>query len=182
MKRLSQSSRDISGEKFNRLTAVSPASPKKNGEVAWNCVCDCENKTETIVSYFALVRNRTKSCGCLVKEFKQRKFYYEISRGRWVAIESAARLRNKEFKITIEFIWRLYLKQNRKCALTGIEIVMDTPTNRVINSASLDRIDSSKGYTEDNVQWVLDEINFMKCALSQDKFISLCQKVANYHS
>jgi len=47
------------------------------------------------------------------------------------------------------------------------------------NTASLDRIDSSKGYVKDNVQWVHKDINRMKWNFPQDKFVKLCSFVAN---
>jgi hypothetical protein len=46
-------------------------------------------------------------------------------------------------------------------------------------TASLDRIDSSKGYEEGNIQWVHKHINFMKRTYSQEYFIDMCKKVAD---
>ena len=37
-------------------------------------------------------------------------------------------------------------------------------------TASLDRIDSSKGYTEDNIQWVHKDVNQMKMDLPEQRF------------
>ena len=48
-------------------------------------------------------------------------------------------------------------------------------------TASLDRIDSNKGYTKDNVQFVHKDINWMKQDFEQNKFIEYCKKVANKH-
>ena len=48
----------------------------------------------------------------------------------------------------------------------------------VNNNASLDRIDSSKGYVEGNLQWVLSEVNMMKQQYSQDRFIEICKAVS----
>ena len=45
-------------------------------------------------------------------------------------------------------------------------------------TASLDRIDSTKGYVENNVQWTLKKINIMKNVFSQKEFIYLCNKVS----
>ena len=47
------------------------------------------------------------------------------------------------------------------------------------NTASLDRIDSSKGYVEGNVQWVHKMINMSKQQYSQEEFIDMCKAVAN---
>ncbi len=53
--------RDISGEKFNRLTAVEPIG-KSGKEVLWLCKCECGNTTRVKLSN--LTNNNTKSCGC----------------------------------------------------------------------------------------------------------------------
>ena len=50
----------------------------------------------------------------------------------------------------------MFLKQNKKCALTGLDIWFGISTKEKTHgkkeqTASLDRIDSSKGYTKDNV-------------------------------
>ena len=66
----------------------------------------------------------------------------------------------------------------------GIKLVMpvskkDYLINRSM-TASLDRIDSCKGYTIDNVQWVHKWINVMKSDHSQDEFIALCRAVTTH--
>lgn len=63
------------------------------------------------------------------------------------------------------------------CALTGDSI-------EEAKDASLDHINpkSNGGGDEiENLQWVLREINDMKGTLTQERFIELCCKVADYH-
>lgn len=59
---------------------------------------------------------------------------------------------------------------------TGIEICLDAAHKQ---TASLDRIDNTKGYTEDNVQWVHKIINKMKSDLTQEDFIMWCKRINN---
>lgn len=59
-------SNDISGRKFNKLTAISRAGTDKNGCALWLCKCDCGNVI--IVRSTDLRTGRRKSCGCLQKE------------------------------------------------------------------------------------------------------------------
>lgn len=47
-------------------------------------------------------------------------------------------------------------------------------------SASLDRIDSKKSYTVDNVQWVHKDVNWMKNKFDQDYFIEMCGRIADH--
>lgn len=58
--------KDITGQKFGRLTAISYYGKTKANHSLWLCKCECGN-TKTI-ELGSLTRNRTKSCGCLDKE------------------------------------------------------------------------------------------------------------------
>lgn len=91
--------------------------------------------------------------------------------------------------LTTEYLWGLFELQNRKCALTGVDLCFHNlkrhdPKTYNGNchpdsngTASLDRIDSSKGYVIGNVQWVHKDINIMKLDHSVDYFIKLCEMV-----
>lgn len=75
----------------------------------------------------------------------------------------------------------LYLKQERMCALSGVPIVLaqsDKAFKGLVGTASLDRIDSARGYHHDNVQWVHKHINRMKGPLPDPDFIEYCRHVA----
>ena len=75
-------------------------------------------------------------------------------------------------------MWDLFIKQNKKCALSGLDIEFSRKLKDGTTTASLDRIDSSKGYIQNNVQWVHKDINRIKQNLDQEKFIELCKMVA----
>lgn len=81
--------------------------------------------------------------------------------------------------ITIEYAADLFEKQNRKCALSGLKIRCANTSKR--NTASIDRIDSSKGYVVGNIQWVHKDINWMKNVHSSERFIELCKEVAKHN-
>jgi len=44
-------------------------------------------------------------------------------------------------------------------------------------TASLDRVDSRKGYVVGNIQWVHSMVNMSKNKYPQDKFIEMCRAV-----
>lgn len=58
--------KDITGQKFNRLTVIKRVENNKHGNAMWLCQCDC-GKILT-VSGNSLRNSHTKSCGCLQKE------------------------------------------------------------------------------------------------------------------
>lgn len=53
--------RDLSGQRFGKLVAVSYVSPRK-----WLCICECGNSIIALSSN--IVRGNTSSCGCHRKE------------------------------------------------------------------------------------------------------------------
>ena len=173
------------GQKFNRLTLIERLRkndvrnkfPKKN---CWLVKCDCNN--EIILPMGALVTGNTGSCGCLKSELCHSKShswqgYKEIPKTFWNRIQSNAKSREIEFDIDIEYVWKLFLKQKRKCALSGCVLKFSSQNNTI---ASLDRIDSKKGYIKGNIQWVHKTIQKMKFVYSQNYFLNICEAVADY--
>ena len=57
---------DITGVKFNRLTAIECIGTNKNREKLWKCECECGSIS--VVRFSALKHGLTKSCGCLQRE------------------------------------------------------------------------------------------------------------------
>lgn len=107
----------------------------------------------------------------------------EISKDHWSSIKRHALNRNIQFDLSIEYAWKLFLKQNHKCALTGWSLKMHTPGRDQKNAtwtASLDRIDNNKGYVEGNVEWVHNDVNLMKRHHTTQRFYELCHAVAQY--
>lgn len=63
--------KDISGQKFESLTALYPTSERtKGGTVIWHCRCDCGNEVD--VSYNELLYTTLKSCGCKKEEHNRK--------------------------------------------------------------------------------------------------------------
>ena len=117
----------------------------------------------------------------------------DLTKTHLFRIKQGAKIRNIEWSedLTIDYLWNLFMKQNKKCALSGLEISLKNDIHTPINNknhnidygtftASLDRIDSNKPYTKDNVQWVHRNINIMKNSYSQEYFIELCLKIVNH--
>lgn len=82
--------------------------------------------------------------------------------------------REIKFEITEKDIYDLYEKQNGKCAYTNLELkfIINDP-----HSMSIDRINSDKDYTIDNIQLVCSIINKMKWTLKHEDFINLAKAV-----
>lgn len=103
--------------------------------------------------------------------------YEEISGKFFYCIKRNAITRNIEFNITIKQVWDLYIKQNKKCALSGLLLTFPKIVGGNDGNVSVDRIDSKKGYSPDNIQIIHKDINFLKGDLPQDVFIEYCKKI-----
>jgi hypothetical protein len=164
------------GDVFGKLKIISKC---KHGEqYEYTCKCECGN-IMTAIGY-SLVSGHSSTCGCGRIEAISHGYEY-VSGMIYGNIVKRAKQNNREFDLTIKFINDLLIKQDFKCALSGLPISINT--HRINykyqeTTASLDRIDSSKGYTKDNVQWVHKYINWIKLDFSQEEFIQLCQAVA----
>lgn len=93
----------------------------------------------------------------------------------WSNIVANSKNRNLKLEITPDDIYEKYIQQNKKCALSGLDISLtfDAKTNTV----SVDRIDSKKHYTKDNIQIVHKIINQCKMNLSDNDFYKFCKSV-----
>ena len=58
-----------------------------------------------------------------------------------------------------------------KCSYTGLPLKFNSKTTMSDGTASIDRIDSSKDYTIDNIQWVHKKVNTIKMNLSENDFL-----------
>jgi hypothetical protein len=98
-----------------------------------------------------------------------------------------ARERNLCFEVTHQELWDLYNKQEGRCALSGVPLLLSTKIDRHNNidrekhTASLDRIDNNKGYTVDNVQWVHKTVNRMRRQYTIDEYRLWCRRIVEYN-
>ncbi len=177
---------ELTGKKFNKLLVVRETSSTRKGMTYWECLCDCGTIKIYSVCHLTRKKNPVKSCGCFKrrsgKDHKDWTGFGEISGNWWnLHITRELKVGNNRHRvsvtISIKEAWNLFETQNRQCALSGIPIYFGKGNGE--NTASLDRIDSSKGYDLSNVQWVHKHINFMKRDFEQNYFIDLCKKIVD---
>ncbi|WP_315782372.1 hypothetical protein [Bradyrhizobium sp. SZCCHNPS1003] len=78
------------------------------------------------------------------------------------------------FEIDAGHIQALFERQKGRCALSGLPI----EASKVSPTASLDRIESHRGYVRGNVQWVHKVVNIMKQNSDEAYFVAMCKQVA----
>ena len=178
-----------SGDKFGDWIAIELDKERslRTKTTYWFFQCGCGTKISRLAR--KIINGDFKCClKCKGEKNRGKKHYhwngYGGIHGTFIGkIRRDAKKVGREFNITAEYIWELFIKQNRKCALSGVEIWFAKTSMNIgkdKNTASLDRIDSTKGYIEGNVQWVHKWVNIMKRNMTDDQFIDFCQKVVDY--
>lgn len=161
---------DITGKQFGVLTAIERCY-RKNGTY-WKCQCIC-GKYRFIDIFLLIKRNKNNVCLCdYVRNHPLKSLYTIAKRG--------AKSRNLEFSLNRDELYDILVKQNFKCALTGLKLVIGYKNKE--STASIDRIDSSKGYIKGNIQWLHKYINIMKLDHSQKDFIKMCNLVTEWNN
>lgn len=180
---------NLIGKRFTKLVVTKQLASRRGGSVLWECLCDCGNITQQSTRHLNRLNNTVKSCGCLkdsiVKDKKtQWRGYGELPQA-WFSLHIKGKANSKtrshlDVTIDVQFLWELFLKQNKLCALTGMPLIIDI--NCGLNTASVDRLDNTLGYTPENVRWVHKDINMLKRVYSDEYFFKLCKQVVTHNN
>lgn len=87
-----------------------------------------------------------------------------------------------EFNITRAYLKELWESQKGMCPYTNIQLVLPTIYETIKDitiRASLDRIDSSKGYIKGNVQFISTAINYMKSTMTNEETINFINLIVS---
>jgi len=144
-------SKDLTGKTFNRLTVLNRAPNNKHGHIRWNCLCICGNKSS--VSSWQLINERTRSCGCLQREYARSK-------------KSHGMAGSIEHRIWLGMKSRCYYKKNIRyhryggrgitvCDrwLDSFENFFDDMGEKTSDKHSIDRRDNDGNYEPSNCRW-----------------------------
>ena len=148
------------------------------GSMYYKVQCDCGKSTRLISASEFLNPCKAQMCmKCAAKkrglENHLQSSYEELYRFKYNKLQRNAQSRNIEFSLSKEYLWNLYISQNKKCAITGD----DLPE---LDKASLDRINSNLGYVEGNVQWVTKQANLSKHIMTMQELYDFCEKVLKH--
>lgn len=143
-------------------------------------------------SYTAAWRRRNKrKCAAYNKKYyvantertsKRIRQYKETVRGRCCLLIRQIRMRGKTYGITIDYLCSLYAKQQGRCAISGIKmIVIGARSAEVyLNNMSIDRIDPIRGYVVGNVRLVTFQANSAKYTGTDRQLLEFCKAVVNH--
>ena len=151
--------RDLTGQRFGRLTVIKYTDKRNNRGVVWLCRCDCGNLI--YVRSTSLVDKNTQSCGCLHKErLEQARFKHGDYGTRLYATYHRMKNRclnpnNKNYKyyggkgVQICPKWKENYLAFKKWALA----------NGYKSGLTIDRIDNDGDYSPQNCQFITQSEN-----------------------
>jgi hypothetical protein len=167
-------------------------SKRKMGE----CTCDnCGIVFEKPLS--ELVRNEkldrknfcTRSCvgKYCVKNFGDRINNYNISkhsdncRDKFTGLRALLRrIKNKyhNYDVDLDYLKEVWDSQN-KCVYTGVELQLPKwkGINDPLYTASIDRVESDKGYVKGNIQFISITSNHAKNSMTHEQMIKFCELI-----
>lgn len=164
------------GQEFSnnkRLVELLGSDPKfRTSRWMWQCTKCSKIYGPSLINSITRI-DRSPRC-CFMPKGNQAgrwKGHEQLS-GVWLyQYQSDAKKKGREFSVTPEQLWEIWIKQEGRCAYTNWPLLHGL-------DASLDRIDSALGYTVDNVQWVHRDINRMKSDFTEKDFLRFCKAVA----
>ncbi len=142
--------RDLSGQQFGRLTAMSPGRTAYD-KPAWHCICSCGGRA--LVDSRALLGGGSTSCGCYTREqvykaVKRHGASRTQSYSAWTGMRQRCSNPNKAaYKnyggrgIRVCDAWHKY------------ENFLQDMGERPSPQHSIDRRDNNKDYSPDNCRW-----------------------------
>jgi hypothetical protein len=153
----------------------------KLGKTDFYCSISCGAKSDTNLQMIHKVSVPYRFKG------GENKMVTEEQKVRSSMKEFAKRVRNRKKKffeeLDIEKLVEIWEDQKGKCRITNVNLVLQhQPNYKTISNnykASIDRIDSSKPYSIDNIQFISFTCNSMKSNMTNDEVYEFLYIVKN---
>lgn len=149
-------------------------------EILWKCACTlCGNTINVLCS--DIISGAVTSCHrCKKLKNDDDDFIAgDITKKYWESLQKYCSAKNIKLNISPEYAWIQYLKQQKRCALTGrlFNAVSDKHSfaniNYNQNIAILNRVDISKGFVYGNTAWGCKQHSYVKGNTSYDDLVSM---------
>lgn len=145
-----------------------------------SCACkyNCHHRSQKMIEYSNSDKNKQH-----LLEYNTNRILTIDPKMKFSYFLRNCRKRFKECTITLDDLQKQWNKQSGICPYSGISLIIPTYKdnhNNPIYAASVDRIDSSKGYIPGNIQFVSTCINYMKNTMSDEETKFVCKCIAEH--
>lgn len=177
---------NLTGQKFGLLTVVRFLECKQGKRKGTYWICHCECGKEHIVTTSSLLHQSVKSCGCASRrgindKIRAKEGSHLISH-IYGSYKRRAKQGNFPLSITKERMIELMKLPCHYCGEKEVGSITKKYRNlegQTLRYNGLDRVDPTKGYTEENVVTCCKNCNWMKSDWSYDEFLSRVIKIAS---
>ena len=156
-------------------------------------ICYTEGCTEPRHWYRGSARHATYCKTCLREKRRATRVSSPrtYARGMWQNAKSRSAKKGIEFAITPDDVLNRLNYCGWRCEVTGMKVAMPEISQgtsvreahaQKISSPSLDRIDSSRGYTVDNIRITSCGFNLMRATMDDRDLLSMCKLVVEAHN
>jgi hypothetical protein len=132
----------------------------------------CSRSCSVITGNKEMPKERRRQCGEKIKVYSGNR-KDEYSPFRLYLGKGRAYLKNHHNELTPKCLKEIWEEQRGICPYTGIQMILPKTSAEwnihSLKKASLDRIDSSKGYSKENVEFVCMAINLAKNSFTRDE-------------
>lgn len=181
---------DLAGKRFGRLIVLRLSAKKRHNKLVWVCVCDCG--TEKEIKGGDLRSNKTRSCGCFMKECVSRRRKgkppkcqlpegFGAMRAVIRAYQRGAKQRNLEWTLTQAECLSLFSADCFYCGAPPSNCKGGGRYNGEFVYSGIDRIDNSLGYSPSNTVPCCWMCNGAKKDVGLDYFLQWAKTVAARH-
>ena len=170
---------EVCGDTFLRRAAEVRRNEKKGRRIYCGLSCAGKANNKHLAAY---VEENTKRILLVNRKATDEysPFRYHLKNAR-----SHAKQKNRLVTVTLQDLKEQWEKQNGVCPYTGWKLDPRTKVNdsgRHMRRASLDRIDSNRGYEPGNIQFVAWIANVAKCDFQDCELFEFCKAVTEYRS
>ena len=176
---------NLVGQKFGKLSVLEDSGQRTDlGQILWKCQCDCGHITYVIGT--RLKSGHTTSCGCKAQRYFNRKQTSNKEKEKSAITRIIGRYKAKAKERNIK--WMLsrddFINISEKpCFYCVISSSMNLNINGYIYLYNgVDRVDSQKDYTPDNIVPCCKQCNIAKSDMSLTEFYQWLNRISNHIS